>query len=482
LRLLSRTHLSLCALFALAAAGAGTLERGMLGGSPSRNMVSGETGLPDTWDPETGLNIRWVAELGSETYGGPVVAAGKVFVGTNNAHPRNAEVRGDRGVLMAFRASDGRFLWQATHSKLAAGRAQDWPLQGVCSTPFVDGDRLYYVSNRGELVAADSEGFLDGENDGPYQAEERRGATDTDIVWKLDMPGELGVRPHNMSASSPLVVGDLVYTVTSNGVDDRGRVPAPEAPSFLAVDRRSGRVVWSDASPGTRILDGQWSSPSYGLVNGRAQVLFPGGDGWLYAFEPTSGELLWKFDANRPPPAKQSAVTAGGRENLIACAVIHDGRVFIGVGHDPELGAGRGRLWALEVKGRGDVSEGAVVWQRGGEEFRRTLSTVAVNDGLLYAADLNGFLHCLDAETGRPYWTYDAFAAIWGSPLVADGKVYIADEDGDVAVLRAGKKMELIHEANMGDAIYTTPAARDGVLYIATRSRLFAVGEGSAGP
>jgi outer membrane protein assembly factor BamB len=100
---------------------------------------------------------------------------------------------------------------------------------------------------------------------------------------------------------------------------------------------------------------------------------------------------------------------------------------------------------------------------------------VAIHDGLLYTADLSGFVYCLDAQTGKPYWTYDTMAAIWGSPMVADGKVYIGDEDGDVAVLKEGKTLELMYEVNMGSAIYTTPVPKDGALYIVSRNMLFAI-------
>ena len=107
----------------------------MWGGRPDRNMVSNMKGLPTTWDIGKKQNVKWVAALGSQTYGNPVVADGKVFVGTNNEGLRDPKQGGDRGVLMAFRESDGEFLWQSTHEKLAAGRVNDWPYQGVCSSP-----------------------------------------------------------------------------------------------------------------------------------------------------------------------------------------------------------------------------------------------------------------------------------------------------------------------------------------------------------
>lgn len=444
--------------------------------SGGRNRVSAAAALAPRWNPATGENIRWTADLGSETYGGPVVAGGKVFVGTNNAKPRDATVTGDRGVVMAFRAEDGKFLWQAVHDKLEAGGEVDWPMQGVCSTPWVDGDRLYYVSNRGELVAADTEGFTDSENDGPYKDETRHGPADADIVWILDMPRTLGVRPRRMSATSPLVVGGTVYTHTSNGIGEKGIVPAPAAPSFLAVDRGTGAIRWRSAAPGDRILDGQWSNPSFGIIGGRPQVIFPGGDGWVYAFSPDTGDSLWSFDAGRPvlPPAA-SGVPAGPRESLIASAVIDADRVYVGIGADPEKGPGKGRLWALRPEGKGDVTAGAALWSLSGDDFSRTLSTVAVNDGFVYAADLRGFVYAIDAATGKIAWSHDLFAAIWGSPLVADGKVFIGDEEGDLVVLKTGPKKELLFEVNMGDSIYTSPAAADGVLYVATRSKLYAI-------
>ena len=137
----------------------------MWGGTANRNMVSGMRGLPTEWDVDTGLNVKWVAQLGSQSYGNPVVAEGVVVVGTNNELVRDPNQPGDRGVLMAFRESDGEFLWQHTHTKLESGRANDWPFQGVASSPLIEGDRLYYTSNRGVVFSVDLRGFRDGEND-----------------------------------------------------------------------------------------------------------------------------------------------------------------------------------------------------------------------------------------------------------------------------------------------------------------------------
>src|SRR5262245_25486482 len=191
----------------------------MFGGNWDRNMVNPfEKNMPVEWNLEDGMhqNVKWVASLGSRSYGGPVIAGGKIFLGTNNQAPRNLAILGDKGILMCFRESDGKFLWQAVHDKLAAGRAQDWPLEGLPSMPAVEGNRLYYVSNRCELICADTEGFLDGKNDG-VQDEKYVGPFDADVIWRLDMIKDLGVFPHNLAICSPLIVGDLIFVVTGNG-------------------------------------------------------------------------------------------------------------------------------------------------------------------------------------------------------------------------------------------------------------------------
>ena len=452
------------------------VDTAMWGGSPGRNMVSTETGLPAEWDPESGKNIKWTAQLGSQTYGNPVIIGGKIFVGTNNQAVRNPKLKGDRGVIMAFRESDGKFLWQAAHAKLASGRVNDWPQQGICSSPFVEGDRLYYISNRAEVICADTEGFYDDENDGPYMDEENKSEIDEDIIWRYDMIDELDTFPHNLATCSPLVVGDLVFAVTANGVDETHiNVPSPDAPSFIALNKNTGELVWENASPGENILHGQWSNPSYGVIDGTAQIIFPGGDGWVYSFVPGTDKLLWKFDCN-PKESVWELGGSGTRNNIISTPVIWDNKVYIGVGQDPEHGESIGHWYAIDATKRGDITKSGKFWHRGNEDFNRTMSTAAIHDGLMYIADLSGFVYCWDASTAEEYWKYDAFAAIWGSPYYADGKVYIGDEDGDIAVLKAGKEMELLGpEINMDNAVYTTPVAKNGVLYITNRSKLFAV-------
>jgi outer membrane protein assembly factor BamB len=441
----------------------------MWGGTPDRNMISSMKGLPLDWDVKTKKNVKWVAELGSQSYGNPVVAGGMVFVGTNNELVRDKAQGGDRGVLMAFRESDGEFMWQQTHVKLEAGRANDWPFQGVASSPLVEGDHLYYTSNRGVVVKLDIQGFRDKENDGPFKDEKLTGQFDADVIWQFDMLEEVGAYPHNLANSSPVSWGNLIFVSTANGQDESHvNIPSPKAPSIIAIDKETGKLVWEDNSVEDRILHGQWSTPSVGTIGGVVQVVSAQGDGWVRGYEEQSGKKLWEFDTN-----PKDSVWPRTRIEIIATPVIVGDVVYLANGQDPEHGAGVGNLYAIDATKRGDITTSGKLWQY--SKNRRTIGTAAVADGLVYIADFSGFLHGLDAKTGTPYWVHDVFAAVWGSPFLADGRVYLGDEDGDVVVMAHGKEKKVLAEMNMGSAVYGTIVPANGTIYLNNRSQLFAL-------
>lgn len=455
----------------VAASDPGSGDWPMWGGTPDRNMISSMKGLPTTWDLKTKKNVKWVADLGSQTYGNPVVSGGMVFAGTNNEGLRDPKQAGDRGVLMAFRESTGEFLWQMTNEKLSAGRVNDWPYQGVCSSPLVEGERLYYVTNRCEVVCLDIQGFMDNENDGPYKDEKLTGAHDADVIWKFNMMEEVGSQPHNMSNSSPVSFGDLIYVSTSNGQDESHvNIPSPNAPSIIALNKNTGKLVWEDNSVGDRILHGQWASPTVAKIGGVDQVIMGQGDGWIRGYEALTGKKLWVFDTN-----PKDSVWPKTRNELISTAVVWEDRVYIANGQDPEHGEGVGHLYCIDATKRGDITESGGIWRY--DKIRRSISTTAIHDGLIYYPDFSGFLHCLDAKTGQVYWVHDMYAAMWGSPLVVDGKLYLGDEDGDVVIMQAGKEKKLLAENSLGSSVYGTPVPAHGVLFINNRNHLYALAE-----
>ena len=110
----------------------------------------------------------------------------------------------------------------------------------------------------------------------------------------------------------------------------------------------------------------------------------------------------------------------------------------------------------------------------------RSISTGALYNGILFYSDFSGFLHAVDAKTGKAFWKHDMFAAIWGSPMVIDGKVYLGDEDGDVTILAADKTMKVLAENNMGSSVYSTVVPANGTLFLVNRNELFAIAEGAS--
>jgi outer membrane protein assembly factor BamB len=319
------------------------------------------------------------------------------------------------------------------------------------------------------VLCLDINGFRDGKNDGPVTDEKLTGPNDADVIWSFDMMEQVGSYPHNMSNSSPVIWGDLLYVSTSNGQDESHvHIPSPKAPSIVALNKNTGQEVWEDNSVEDRILHGQWSTPSVGQIGGVVQVVSAQGDGWVRSYEAATGKKLWEFDTN-----PKDSVWPRTRNELIATPVIFEDRVYIGNGQDPEHGEGVGHFYAIDATKRGDITVSGRIWQF--DKIRRSISTAAIADGLVYISDFSGYLHCLDAKTGQVYWTHDVLAAVWGSPFVADGKVYLGDEDGDVIVLQHGKEKKVLAEMNMGSAVYATVVPAHGALFLNNRTELFAL-------
>ena len=492
------------------------------GGRSMHNMYSAEKGLPDSFgkvefkpgteevDAKSVKNLKWAAKLGSQSYGNVTIAAGKVFIGTNNDNPRDPRHQGDRSILLCFDEKTGEFLWQLVVSKLAAGKVNDWENLGLLSAPTVEGDRVYVVTSRCEVLCLDINGMANG-NDGPFKDEAKYvvkdvlldrgkpteraappiepGPKDADIIWRYDMMDDLGVFPHNASNCSVLIVDDLVYVCTSNGQDwTHSNIPSPNAPSFIALNKKTGELAGEDdAHIGPRIFHGQWSSPSLAQVNGQKLVLFGGGDGFCYAFDPKpvkEGDTsflktVWKFDCNPPERKKFKYPAAEGPSEINATPVLYKNRVYVAVGQDPEHGEGVGILTCIDPTKKGDITATGKIWSY--DKIHRSISTVSIDPdtGLLFVGDFSGFIHCLDAGTGKVYWTHDMKAHIWGSTLVADGKLYVGDEDGDMVVMAASKDKKVISETNLGSPVYGTPVVANGVVYIQSNTHLFAFSNGA---
>lgn len=446
----------------------------LFGGSPSRNMVNLiDKNVPTEWNVEEKKekNIKWIAQLGTRSYGGPVIANGIVLVGTN-AKGMN---KGEKAVLVAYSEATGKQLWKLTHDFPGLALFNEALGEGLCSTPVVDGEHIYYVLPGCEVVCADLKGK---------------------VHWKYDMMKELKIVPFHLGNCSPVVVGDLVMVITANGRDDEGHIPSPKSPSFIAINKKTGKIVWQSNLPGDKIIEGQWSNPTVATVDGKTQVIFAGGDAVLYSFEPETGKLIWQCSCN-PVRGKGKRET----ENyMISTPVVVGDRLYVGMGVYPDhpQSPRSAHVVCIDITKKGDVSPksldakdpankgSALVWAFGGmidpspakgrqAYMGPTISTPCVHDGLVYIPELAGYLHCLDAKSGQRYWEHDFKATTWGSAYYVDGKVYVGNEDGDVVIFAHGKTKKIIATHNMDDGIHGTPVVANGVLYIITKTKLYAI-------
>jgi outer membrane protein assembly factor BamB len=500
------------------------------GGGQYRNLASREAAIPAAFhpgkkkrdrlgfDPATAKNVRWMVRLGSENYSGPVVSQGRVYVGTNDEDLDDDRFRPTRGgVLMCLDEKTGDLVWRLVVPRLEIDRSlvsedfDDMNL-GICSTATIEGDRIYLVTNRCEVVCLDAAGMANG-NDGPFVDEASfsvpQGAaaveprpTDADILWRFDMIRDLPVFPHDAANCSILVAGPHLYVGTANGVYD-GKVVLPTAASLIVLDKASGRLLArDDGKISANVFHGQWSSPSLLESPRGTRVVYGGGDGMCHGFVPLATaahavekpailERDWWFDCNPPgyrsrdgQPIDYWALVRGRAQSVdadglvvspnevIGSPVVVGNRIYVGIGQDPVHGPGRGALSCFVVDGRKDGAEIRPLWQYLG--IGRSLSTVAVADGLVYAAEYAGKVHCLDAATGALKWFHDTQEEIWSSTLVVDGKVFIGTRKSFI-VLAAGETKKVLAQIKLGTPVWSIPCAANKTLFVASQKQLWAV-------
>jgi len=471
----------------------------LIGSLPA--MAAESRALPDAFSSE---DLLWEIKLGTHQYTIPRIDNGRIFIGINDRglkHPVLYRTGG--GIMMCLDQANGEMIWQLVIPRYMEGTKPPFHFNhwqcGVCSRPAMDGKRLYIVGPRGDVLCVDRNGQADG-NDGPFIKEiEYMGVrrnpdyklsqTDGDIIWQFDMIKEISVVPHDVCGSTPLLYGDHLYVCTSNGQDDKHKyVVSPLAPTLIVLDKNTGRLLATDGELiGKRMFHGHWSSPVAAKINGREMILFGAGDGVLYAFEPLGSvaddtkirtlKKIWQHDCNPPdyrrrdgreiPYAGWKSKSPDGPSEINATPVVHGNRIYVAIGQSPVHGPGRGMLSCI------DGATGRKVWES--RHVGRSLSEAAIDDGLLYIADYSGWLHCFDADTGKLCWQHELGAGVWcASPVVVNGKVYIGTERMRFWVFRAGREKKVLSESRVRSAAIT-PVVQDGVFYLPTQNRLFAL-------
>jgi len=471
------------------------------GGGASPNCVALAHGLLKTVE---GLQPQWEIRLGTHQYSIPTVDRGCLYLGLNDSGVARRGYRpsGGGAVVCVDLASRG-VKWTLPIPRNMGGIKPPYYFDqwrcGVCSGALVNGDRVYVVSNRGDVLCLDRYGQANG-NEGPFTNElsymgiETNGValepSDGDIVWQFDFVRDLDCAPHDTCASTPLLVDGLLYVNTSNGLGAGHKPPArPDAPTLAVLDAKTGRLVAKDDERiGRRVFHGNWSSPCGGAVNGETLIFLGGGDGYLYAFHAPRPQgcvqtlrKAWSVDCNPPHFREKNGGKLlysewnhnreDGPCEPIATPVFDRGRLYVAIGQSPLHGLGKGCLTCF------DGATGAVIWRT--EEINRTLSTVALHNGIIYLPDSAGTLHAFDAENGKTLWMHPLDGPVnYANARVADGKVYVGTEKSDFWIFGTGREKVVLSHTRLSSPPVTVSAV-DGMLFIPMQNRLSAFAGGS---
>jgi outer membrane protein assembly factor BamB len=467
-------------------------------------------------DMHTTKNVKWVAQLGTENYSSPVIAAGRVLIGTNDMLVDDSPHKpSGGGLLLCLDEATGKVLWRFVCPKLETDRehvSSDYELMslGICSTPTVEENRVYLVTNRCEVVCLDLNGMADG-NGGPFTDEAHYAlapgetphqptATDADILWRFDMLHEAPSFPHDAANCSVSVHGEFLYVGTSIGVNMLAppgqQHPFADAPSLIVLDKRTGKLVAKEGAGITaRVFHGQWSSPSLGKVGDKTLVFYGGGDGVCYAFEALTGDCpSFCLGKNGTVPLGgggkgDSPIFAGAKIGTVPVARI--GAVPVASlktawsfdCNPPEL-----RIKDDKPIGYWDGDKRKNPANKNDGQFlspSEIIATPVFHDGRVYVAigqdplhgRGKGVLHCIDAaKTGDitargKLWSYE-FERSLSTVSIAGGLLFVADYPGRLHCLdlQTGRPC-WVHDTQSD--VWSSTLVADGKVYLGTRKGLW---------
>ena len=429
------------ALAFLAAVPATAQEWPSFRGPEAKGVADGQD-LPADWDVKSGRNVRWKADVPGVGHSSPIVWGDRLFVTTAVPAEEPKLVLGDKGGidlaadkppiswrLLCFDAKDGKRLWEREAFAGAPRAARHVKSSQANATPVTDGKTVVALFGSGTLAAYDVDGTP-------------RWSVD---LGKLD-PGLLDDPSSEWGhGSSPVIYESLAIV----------QVDKHKGSFLAAFELASGKPAWRverDERP-------VWATPTLARAGGRDELLVVGGY-HVRGYDPRSGQELWRFkdvsEVKTPTPFAS------------------DGLVIFAGGY-------RGRpLFAIKAGAKGDVSvpenakSGPFLAWRTDPGGPYTTTPLAYR-GLVYAVRDEGILGVYELATGALVYRERTGTTHSASPVASDGRIYLAGEDGQLLVLRAGRTFDLLTRIDMGETVFATPAIARGALYVRTRGHLYAI-------
>jgi len=384
--------------------------------------VSLEKNLPVKWSATE--NIAWKLPMTGRSGSTPVIWGDRIFLSTTD---------GDRIELWAVDRAKGTVIWK---QHLADGGKAMYRKQNMSSpSPITDGKSVWIMTGTGILKRFD------------FNGKEQ---------WSRDIQQDYGAFGLNWGyASSPLLHEGSLFVQVLHGM-------RTDDPSYvLRIDAQTGKTLWRVERPTDAIRESpdSYTTPTVLLNNGKPELVISGGD-CVTGHDPATGAELWR--GNGLNPQRNPAY------RIVASPLVHDGLIYAPTRVRP--------LIAFRAGGRGDITESHRVWST---DNGPDVPTPVTDGKFFYIVRDNGTVYCLDAKTGEQIWggqrirpgTYSA------SPVLADGKIYVTNEDGVTTVFRAGPEFEVLAENEFGEYTLSSPAISDGQIFIRTDGHLYAIGQ-----
>lgn len=438
----------------------------------SSDGTSTETGLPDHWTPD-GENMLWRASLvhptaspAAHTDGSPTVAGGRVYL-------MNSVVALQSARTLAFDALTGSQVWEFFTNVYQSAYADGFdicPNNQGSSTPTVGGGMVCNTTKEGRLQCFD------------------QASATANRVWVVETQSDLNVTIHNCANGSPLIYGNTAIFSTSAG---RGTTATATQPKIVARNLANGAAVWGQSFNFvmTSVQHGSWSTPILINVMGQDQIVYAAGNARVYGLDPANGNIIWSFDTG---PGNGGATGHG----IVASPVYVNGRLIVVHGEDPSHTCQPGMVFAINpAGGTGDITNTGEVWRYAGTPngLQFAVSSPLVVGNVVYVADMAGDLYAIDFNTGQLLGSRNLNPTgctggqedgVWASPTFGDGKMYVGTSVGDFFILGPDANNLLfttLDQDVLDGGIHASAAIANGVVYVPSRTTLYALQDGNAG-
>ena len=415
---------------------------------PEENGISRETNLVEEWNLEDKQNVLWESEIGGRST--PIILNGQVYFNCRTAdNPAKPDERIHiQEQVVCLDAETGEPKWQDKFNVF----------QTDIPAPRVGWAAMTGDPETGNVFSHSVSGIF------------RCYAPDGTIVWEKSLAEQYGkISGYGGRTQTPFIDEDrvIVSYLATNWGDMKG--PAPKH-YYYAFDKKTGDLLWISA-PGGKPKDTNYSALTVGVINGQRVLVGGNSDGHVYAMNARTGKPIWSFKMSK--------------RGLNATPVIDGNMVYISHGEDNIDNGEFGRVQCIDATGTGDVTDTHSVWRVDG--IKAGYTALLAKDGVVYVVADIGNMIAFDGKTGDQLWTQDLGTVGKGSPIWADGKIYVTEVNGNVWILRPSREeCKVVNHVRINstngtglDEIYASPAIANGRLYITTRDRTICVGDKS---